>query len=53
MQKKKFDPLGLFEFLLGMVIWHDILFVVNKVRKMLQYQTMCIDSTLKHVQGIT
>jgi len=33
--KNLFDVLGSFEFILGMVIWHDILFVVNKVSKKL------------------
>ena len=50
--KKLFDALGSFEFLLGMVIWHDILFAVNKVSKKLQSPVMCIDSTLKQIQGI-
>jgi hypothetical protein len=36
-----------------MVIWHDILFALNKVSKMVQSPAMCIDSTLKHIQGIT
>ncbi|KAK8447378.1 hypothetical protein SEVIR_8G060601v4 [Setaria viridis] len=51
--KKNFDALGSFEFLLGMVIWHDILFVVNKVSKKLQSLVMYIDSTFKQIQGIT
>src|SRR5438128_4211253 len=44
--------LGSFEFLLGMVIWHDILFAVNKVSKKLQAPAMCIDSTLDLIQGM-
>jgi hypothetical protein len=36
-----------------MVIWHDIIFAVNKVSKMVQSLAMCVDSTLKHIQGIT
>jgi hypothetical protein len=35
-----------------MVIWHDILFSVNKVSKKLQAPTMCIDSTLDLIQGM-
>jgi len=31
--KSLFDLLGKFEFILGMVIWHDILFAVNIVSK--------------------
>jgi hypothetical protein len=50
--KNLFDALGSFEFLLGMVIWHDILFVVNSVSKNLQSATMCIDSTLQQIGGI-
>nr|TKW14774.1 hypothetical protein SEVIR_5G188900v2 [Setaria viridis] len=50
--KNLFDALGSFEFLIGMVIWHDILFAVNKVSKKLQSPAMCIDSTLKQIQGI-
>ena len=51
--KNLFDALGRFEFLVGMVIWYDILFAVNKVSKMLQSPSMCVDSTLKQIQGIT
>ncbi|XP_066361025.1 uncharacterized protein [Miscanthus floridulus] len=45
MQKKIFDALGNFEFILGMVIW-------NKVSKKLQSPDMCIDSTLQQIQGM-
>jgi hypothetical protein len=41
-----------FEFLVGLVIWHDILFSVNKVSKKLQSQIMSIDATLKHIEGV-
>jgi hypothetical protein len=50
--KKLFDALGSFEFLLGMVIWHDILFAVNSVSKNLQSATICIESTLQQIGGI-
>jgi hypothetical protein len=50
--KNMFDALGSFEFILGMVIWHDILFVVNTVSKNLQSATMCVDSTLQQIEGI-
>ena len=40
-----------FEFLLGMVIWHDILFTVNMVSKKLQSKFVCIDVTLKQIEG--
>jgi hypothetical protein len=47
-----FDMLGSFEFLLGMVIWHDICFAVNMVSKKLKSATMCIDSTLQKIEGV-
>uniref|UniRef100_A0ACD5VFM8 Uncharacterized protein n=1 Tax=Avena sativa TaxID=4498 RepID=A0ACD5VFM8_AVESA len=40
-----------FEFLLGMVIWHEILFTVNMVSKKLQSKFVCIDVTLKQIEG--
>jgi hypothetical protein len=33
--KNLFEVLGTFEFILGMIIWYDILFVVSKVSKKL------------------
>jgi hypothetical protein len=36
-----------------MVIWHDVLYVVNKVSKKLQSPTMCIDSALDLIKGMT
>jgi hypothetical protein len=50
--KSLFDALGNFEFLLGMVIWHDILYSINKVSKKLQSPDMCIDSALNQIQGM-
>ena len=50
--KNLFEVLGTFEFILGMVIWHDILFTVNTVSKKLQSPSMCIDATLKHIESI-
>ena len=41
-----------FEFLVGLVIWHDILFSINKVSKKLQSKTVSIDDTLKHIEGV-
>lgn len=46
------DALENFEFLLGMVIWHDILFAINLVSKNLQAKSMCIDNALKQVEGV-
>jgi hypothetical protein len=45
------DVLGTFEFILGMVIWYEILFTVNKVSKQLQSPSMCLDATLKNIEG--
>ncbi|XP_062186706.1 uncharacterized protein LOC133890315 [Phragmites australis] len=50
--KNLFEVLGSFEFILGMVIWHDILFAVNTVSKKLQSSSMCIESTLQQIEGI-
>ncbi|KAE8773641.1 hAT family dimerization domain containing protein [Hordeum vulgare] len=50
--KNLYDVIGTFEFLLSMVIWHDILFSVNMVSKNLQSPSMCVDSTLQQIEGI-
>ena len=50
--KNLYDVIGTFEFLLSMVIWHDILFSVNMVSKTLQSPSMCVDSTLQQIEGI-
>jgi hypothetical protein len=41
-----------FEFILGMVIWHDIFFAINTVSKKLQSPFMCIDTTLHQIEDI-
>jgi hypothetical protein len=41
-----------FEFLVGMVIWHDILFSINMVSKKLQSKVVCMDSTLSQIEGV-
>jgi hypothetical protein len=41
-----------FEFLVGLVIWHDILFAMNMVSKKLQSNIMCMDVALKQIQGV-
>ncbi|XP_066385448.1 uncharacterized protein [Miscanthus floridulus] len=48
--KNLYDVLGSFEFILGMVIWYDILYSVNIVSKKLQSPSTCIDSTLQHIE---
>ncbi|AQL07121.1 General transcription factor 2-related zinc finger protein [Zea mays] len=50
--KSLYDLIGTFEFILGMVIWHDILYVVNVVSKKLQSSSMCLHSTLEQIDGI-
>ena len=41
-----------FEFLLGMVIWYEILFAINSVNKNLQAKFVCIDNSLKQLEGV-
>ncbi|KAA3480988.1 zinc finger MYM-type protein 1-like [Gossypium australe] len=41
-----------FEFLLGMVIWYEILFAINMVSKKLQSKSMCIETTINQLEGI-
>ena len=36
-----------FEFLVGMVIWYNLLFVINKVSKFLQSEEMYIDVAIE------
>ncbi|XBI11435.1 hypothetical protein VPH35_138496 [Triticum aestivum] len=50
--KKLFDVLGSYEFILGMVIWHDILFAVDSVSRKLQSPSMCIETALKQIDGM-
>jgi hypothetical protein len=47
-----FKALGKFETLVGMIIWHDILFSVNMVSKKLQEKIVCIDATLQHIDKV-
>ncbi|XP_070052329.1 uncharacterized protein [Nicotiana tomentosiformis] len=41
-----------FEFLLGMTIWYDILFVVNSVSKSMQSKDMHIDVAIDQLKGL-
>jgi hypothetical protein len=50
--QKKLKVLDSSEFILGMVVWHDILFVVNTVSKKLQSSSMCIDTILHQIEDI-
>ncbi|KAF2939967.1 hypothetical protein DAI22_03g236600 [Oryza sativa Japonica Group] len=47
-----FEVVGTFKFILGMIILHGILFVVNTVSKKLQSPSTCIESTLQQIKGI-
>ncbi|XP_022552196.1 zinc finger MYM-type protein 1-like [Brassica napus] len=44
--------IGSFEFLIGMIIWYELLFVVNKVSKILQSKDMDIDIAIAQVKGL-
>ncbi|XP_010501913.1 PREDICTED: zinc finger MYM-type protein 1-like [Camelina sativa] len=44
--------IGGFEFLFGMVIWYDLLSVVNKVSKSLQSENMDIDAAIHQLKGL-
>ncbi|KAG2653039.1 hypothetical protein PVAP13_1NG424076 [Panicum virgatum] len=46
------DPSANFEFIVGMVIWHDVLFTINMVSKKLQSKIVCMDATLKQIEGV-
>jgi hypothetical protein len=50
--KKLLKALDSFEFILGLVIWHDILFAINTVSKKLQSPSICIDTTLHQIEDI-
>jgi hypothetical protein len=41
-----------FEFLCGLVIWHDILFSINMVSKKLQSKFVCMDTVLEQIEGV-
>ena len=41
-----------FEFLFGMVIWYNLLFVVNTVSKFLQRKNMQIDVAIENLKGL-
>ncbi|XP_052626970.1 uncharacterized protein LOC128133536 [Lactuca sativa] len=41
-----------YEFLLGMIIWYDVLFAINIVSKSLQSNDMCIDDAIDQLNGL-
>ena len=50
--KNLFDLFGNFEFILGMLIWYDILFAVDNVSNKMQSPSMCIDFAFEQIEGI-
>ena len=46
------NELGEFEFIVAIVIWYEVLYVVNLVRKHLQAKDMLIDVAIEKVQGL-
>uniref|UniRef100_A0A7N0U305 Uncharacterized protein n=1 Tax=Kalanchoe fedtschenkoi TaxID=63787 RepID=A0A7N0U305_KALFE len=40
-----------FEFLLGVVIWYDILFVIKSISKILQSSSICVGSAIKQLES--
>ncbi|KAF3656865.1 hypothetical protein FXO38_13937, partial [Capsicum annuum] len=44
--------LEIFEFLLGMIIWYDVLFAVNSISKSLQSKDMHIDVAIDQLRGL-
>jgi hypothetical protein len=50
--KNLLKALDSFEFILGMVIWHGILFAINTMSKTLQSPSMCIDTTFHQIEDI-
>ncbi|XP_052619569.1 uncharacterized protein LOC128125953 [Lactuca sativa] len=41
-----------YEFLLGMIIWYDVLFAINTVSKSLQSNDMCIDDVIDQLNEL-
>ncbi|KAK9053417.1 hypothetical protein SSX86_030051 [Deinandra increscens subsp. villosa] len=41
-----------FEFLVGMIIWYDVLFAINDVSKNLQAKDMCIDDAIVQLNDL-
>lgn len=44
--------LSSFEFILSLVIWHDVLLRINVVSKKLQSEDMCLDVAVKQLEGL-
>ena len=46
------NELGEYEFIVAIVIWYEVLFVVNLVSKNLQTKYMLIDVAIEKVKGL-
>ena len=46
------NELGEYEFIVAIVIWYEVLFVVNLVSKNLQTKDMLIDVAIEKVKGL-
>ncbi|KAK1399192.1 TTF-type domain-containing protein [Heracleum sosnowskyi] len=46
------NELGDFEFLIGIIIWYEILCAINTVSKILQPKDMLIDVAIKKIEGL-
>ncbi|OAP01504.1 hypothetical protein AXX17_AT3G32630 [Arabidopsis thaliana] len=44
--------IGGFELLFGLVIWYDLLFIVNTVSKVMQIENIAIDTALVQLKGL-
>ncbi|KAL7606888.1 hypothetical protein Lser_V15G18197 [Lactuca serriola] len=50
--KSLLKSFGKFDFLVGMVIWYEVLFAINIVSKKLQSKSICIDTTINQIENI-
>ena len=46
------NELGDYEFIVGIVIWYEILYAINLVSKQLQEKDMLIDVAIEKVKGL-
>ena len=46
------NELGEYEFIVAIVIWYEVLYVVNLISKNLQAKDMLIDVAIEKVQGL-
>jgi len=46
------NELGVYEFIVAIVIWYEVLYAINLVSKQLQAKDMLIDVAIEKVQGV-